>query len=92
MQHVKLGDLDVARIGLGAMSMSGVYGKAGTDTDTDESESIRTIHRAIELSTRSPPCSRSTPCGPATRRRRSCRCCASWGSASWPTPRSAAAS
>jgi aryl-alcohol dehydrogenase-like predicted oxidoreductase len=45
VQHIKLGDLDVARIGLGAMTMAGVYGSAGLD----ESESIRTIHRAIEL-------------------------------------------
>jgi hypothetical protein len=30
-------------------------------------------------STRSPPCSRSTPSGPVTRRRRCCRCCGSWG-------------
>ena len=26
MKHIKLGDLDVARIGLGAMGMSGTYG------------------------------------------------------------------
>jgi aryl-alcohol dehydrogenase-like predicted oxidoreductase len=45
MKHIKLGDLDVARIGLGAMTMTGVYGADGLD----ESESIRTIHRAIEL-------------------------------------------
>jgi aryl-alcohol dehydrogenase-like predicted oxidoreductase len=45
MKHIKLGDLDVARIGLGAMTMSGVYGTAGLD----ESESIRTIHRALDL-------------------------------------------
>ncbi len=45
MKHIKLGDLDVARIGLGAMGMSGVYGTDGLD----DSESIRTIHRAIEL-------------------------------------------
>ena len=45
MKHIKLGDLDVARIGLGAMTMAGVYGAVGLD----ESESIRTIHRAIEL-------------------------------------------
>ena len=42
--------------------------------------------------TRSPRCSRSTPCGPGTRSRRSCRCCASSASASSPTPRSAAGS
>jgi aryl-alcohol dehydrogenase-like predicted oxidoreductase len=45
MKHIKLGDLDVARIGLGAMTMAGVYGAVGLD----ETESIRTIHRAIEL-------------------------------------------
>lgn len=45
MKHIKLGDLDVGRIGLGAMTMTGVYGADGLD----ESESIRTIHRAIEL-------------------------------------------
>jgi aryl-alcohol dehydrogenase-like predicted oxidoreductase len=45
MQHIKLGDLDVARIGLGAMSMAGVYGTA----DLDETEAIRTIHRALDL-------------------------------------------
>jgi aryl-alcohol dehydrogenase-like predicted oxidoreductase len=37
-------DLAVSRIGLGAMGMSGQYGPA-----TDEAESIRTIHRALEL-------------------------------------------
>jgi aryl-alcohol dehydrogenase-like predicted oxidoreductase len=45
MKHIKLGDLDVARIGLGAMTMTGVYGADGLD----DSESIRTIHRALEL-------------------------------------------
>jgi aryl-alcohol dehydrogenase-like predicted oxidoreductase len=45
MKHIKLGDLDVARIGLGAMTMAGTYGANGLD----DSESIRTIHRAIEL-------------------------------------------
>jgi aryl-alcohol dehydrogenase-like predicted oxidoreductase len=44
MQHTTLGTLDVSRIGLGAMGMSGVYGAA-----TDEDESIRTIHRALDL-------------------------------------------
>jgi aryl-alcohol dehydrogenase-like predicted oxidoreductase len=41
MKHTKLGDLDVARIGLGAMGMSAAYTGAGTDY----AESIRTIHR-----------------------------------------------
>jgi aryl-alcohol dehydrogenase-like predicted oxidoreductase len=44
MQHITLGTLDVGRIGLGAMGMSGTYGSA-----TDEAESIRTIHRALDL-------------------------------------------
>jgi aryl-alcohol dehydrogenase-like predicted oxidoreductase len=45
MKNAKLGDLTVARIGLGAMGMSHGYTGAGTDDD----ESIRTIHRAIDL-------------------------------------------
>jgi aryl-alcohol dehydrogenase-like predicted oxidoreductase len=45
MKHIKLGDLDVSRIGLGAMGMSFAYTGAGTD----DAESIRTIHRAIDL-------------------------------------------
>ena len=45
MKHVKLGDLDVARIGLGAMGMSTAYTGAGTD----DAEAIRTIHRALDL-------------------------------------------
>jgi aryl-alcohol dehydrogenase-like predicted oxidoreductase len=45
MQHIELGDLDVARIGLGAMGMSAAYTGAGSDDE----ESIRTIHRALEL-------------------------------------------
>jgi aryl-alcohol dehydrogenase-like predicted oxidoreductase len=45
MKHVKLGDLDVSRIGLGAMGMSAAYTGAGTD----DAESIRTIHRALDL-------------------------------------------
>jgi aryl-alcohol dehydrogenase-like predicted oxidoreductase len=44
MQHTTLAALDVSRIGLGAMGMSGVYGAA-----TDEDESIRTIQRALDL-------------------------------------------
>ena len=42
MKHVTLGELDVSRIGLGAMSMSGYY-NTGEGSDA---ESIRTIHRA----------------------------------------------
>ncbi|CUU57082.1 Aldo/keto reductase family protein [Parafrankia irregularis] len=45
MRHVRLGDLDVSRIGLGAMGMSFGYTGAGSDDD----ESIRTIHRALDL-------------------------------------------
>jgi aryl-alcohol dehydrogenase-like predicted oxidoreductase len=45
MKHVTLGSLDVGRIGLGAMGMSTAYTGAGTD----DAESIRTIHRALEL-------------------------------------------
>ncbi len=45
MKHIKLGTLDVGRIGLGAMGMSSAYTGAGTDN----AESIRTIHRALEL-------------------------------------------
>jgi aryl-alcohol dehydrogenase-like predicted oxidoreductase len=45
MKHIKLADLDVSRIGLGGMGMSFAYTGAGTD----DAESIRTIHRAIDL-------------------------------------------
>ena len=45
MKHVKLGDLDVSRIGLGAMGMSAAYTGAGSD----DAESVRTIKRALEL-------------------------------------------
>ena len=31
MKHIKLGNLDVSRIGLGAMGMSAAYTGAGTD-------------------------------------------------------------
>jgi aryl-alcohol dehydrogenase-like predicted oxidoreductase len=44
MRTTYLGDLKVARIGLGAMGMSGSYGAVA-----DEAESIRTIHRALDL-------------------------------------------
>jgi aryl-alcohol dehydrogenase-like predicted oxidoreductase len=44
MKHTTLGALEVSRIGLGAMGMSGAYGAA-----PDEDESIRTIHRALDL-------------------------------------------
>ena len=45
MKQIKLGDLDVSRIGLGAMGMSAAYTGAGTD----DAESIRTIRRALDL-------------------------------------------
>ncbi len=45
MKHIQLGKLDVARIGLGCMGMSGSYTGAGTD----DAESIRAIHRALDL-------------------------------------------
>ncbi len=45
MKHIKLGDLDVSRIGLGAMGMSAAYTGAGID----DAESVRTIHRALDL-------------------------------------------
>src|SRR3989442_4563290 len=45
MKHISIGGLDVSRIGLGAMSMSGYYNiGAGSDA-----ESIRAIHRALDL-------------------------------------------
>jgi aryl-alcohol dehydrogenase-like predicted oxidoreductase len=45
MRHIFLGGLDVSRIGLGAMSMYGYY-NVGDGSDV---ESIRTIHRALDL-------------------------------------------
>ncbi|SBN61555.1 Predicted oxidoreductase [Curtobacterium sp. 9128] len=45
MQTRKLGELEVGAIGLGTMGMSAFYSGAGTDDD----ESIRTIHRALDL-------------------------------------------
>src|ERR1700679_2100234 len=45
MKHIRLGTLDVGRIGLGGMGMSSAYTGAGTD----DAESIRTIHRALDL-------------------------------------------
>jgi len=45
MQHTRLGDLTVSRIGLGCMGMSHLY----TGHSRDEASSIRTIHRALEL-------------------------------------------
>jgi aryl-alcohol dehydrogenase-like predicted oxidoreductase len=45
MKRVSLGGLDVSRIGLGAMAMSGYY----LDPNSSDAESIRTIRRALEL-------------------------------------------
>jgi aryl-alcohol dehydrogenase-like predicted oxidoreductase len=45
VKHIKLGTLDVGRIGLGGMGMSAAYTGAGAD----DAESIRTIHRALDL-------------------------------------------
>jgi aryl-alcohol dehydrogenase-like predicted oxidoreductase len=45
MKHIAIGGLDVSRIGLGAMSMSGYY-NIGEGSDA---ESIRAIHRALDL-------------------------------------------
>jgi aryl-alcohol dehydrogenase-like predicted oxidoreductase len=45
VKHIKLRDLDVSRIGLGTMGMSFAYTGAGAD----DAESIRTIHRALDL-------------------------------------------
>jgi aryl-alcohol dehydrogenase-like predicted oxidoreductase len=46
MKHVSLGGLDVSRIGLGAMTMAGTYTTGG---GIDDAESIRAIHRALDL-------------------------------------------
>ncbi len=46
MKHISLGGLNVSRIGLGAMTMAGTYTSGG---GLDDDESIRTIHRALEL-------------------------------------------
>ncbi|MEV7692380.1 aldo/keto reductase [Microbacterium sp. NPDC089189] len=46
MKNAHLGDLEVSRIGLGAMTMAGTYTTGGA---LDDDESIRTIHRALDL-------------------------------------------
>ncbi|WP_419703404.1 aldo/keto reductase [Promicromonospora sp. NFX87] len=46
MKTAHLGDLEVSRIGLGAMTMAGTYTSGGA---LDDAESIRTIHRALDL-------------------------------------------
>jgi aryl-alcohol dehydrogenase-like predicted oxidoreductase len=45
MKHISIGELDVSRIGLGTMAMSGYY----LDPSSSDAESIRTIQRALEL-------------------------------------------
>ena len=45
MQHISLGGLDVSRIGLGTMAMSGYY----LDPGSSDAESVRTIQRALDL-------------------------------------------
>src|SRR5436305_9407996 len=45
MKHISLDGLDVSRIGLGTMAMSGYY----LDANSSDAESIRTIHRALDL-------------------------------------------
>jgi aryl-alcohol dehydrogenase-like predicted oxidoreductase len=45
MKHISLGGLDVSRIGLGTMAMSGYY----LDPASSDAESTRTIQRALEL-------------------------------------------
>jgi len=46
MKLISLGDLEVSRIGLGAMTMAGTYTSEGA---LDDAESIRTIQRALDL-------------------------------------------
>jgi aryl-alcohol dehydrogenase-like predicted oxidoreductase len=46
MRNAHLGTLDVSRIGLGAMTMAGTYTTEGA---IDDAESIRTVHRALDL-------------------------------------------
>ena len=46
MKTAQLGSLTVSRIGLGAMTMAGTYTTGG---GLDDDESIRTIHRALDL-------------------------------------------
>lgn len=46
MKIARLADLEVSRIGLGAMTMAGTYTSEGS---LDHDESVRTIHRALDL-------------------------------------------
>src|SRR6185312_419308 len=45
MNQISLGGLDVSRIGLGTMAMSGYY----LDPNSSDTESLRTIQRALDL-------------------------------------------
>jgi aryl-alcohol dehydrogenase-like predicted oxidoreductase len=45
MRHVSLGGLNVSQLGLGTMGMSAAY----TGANADDAESVRTIHRALDL-------------------------------------------
>jgi len=45
MRQISLAGLEVSRLGLGCMGMSAFY----TGRNTDDAESIRTIHRALDL-------------------------------------------
>ncbi|BBY01183.1 aldo/keto reductase [Mycobacterium seoulense] len=45
MKRARLANLEVGRLGLGAMGMSVAYAGAGSD----DAEAIRTIHRAVDL-------------------------------------------
>ncbi|MGH3006059.1 MAG: aldo/keto reductase [Gaiellaceae bacterium] len=45
MKHISLGGLDVSRIGLGTMAMSGYY----LDPTSSDAESTRTVQQALEL-------------------------------------------
>ena len=45
MKHISLAGLEVSRLGLGCMGMSAFY----TGRNLDDAESIRTIHRALDL-------------------------------------------
>lgn len=46
MKNAHLGSLTVSRIGLGAMTMAGTY---TTGEGLDDEESVRTVHRALDL-------------------------------------------
>ena len=46
MKQARLGTLEVSRIGLGAMTMAGTYTTGG---GADDAESMRAIHRALDL-------------------------------------------